>query len=165
MTDKISKSIKPFQVLLSNTFKQTNQKAIEVLMMLACGHIFEIYTPNQLIQTLYLDKNEVYGTIKSWSVFLFRKMFFIIGCHQALTAVRENISKSPATLSRQKITISVDDTVIDRLGKVISLTYNWYSGRHKKSVKGQNIIVITINVGDRIIPIWRQHHRVEQFFS
>jgi len=44
-------------------------------------------------------------------------------------------------------------TVIDRLGKVISLTYNWYSGRHKKSVKGQNIIVITINVGDRIIPI------------
>jgi len=153
MTDKISKSIEPFQSLLCNTFKQTNKKAIEVLMMLACGHIFEIFTPNQLIQILCIDKNEVYDTIKSWSVWCFRKMFFIIGCHQALIAIRENISKSPATLSRLKITISVDDTVIDRLGKIISLTYNWYSGRHKKSVKGQNIIVITINVGDRIIPI------------
>jgi hypothetical protein len=129
MTDKISKSIEPFQVLLCNTFKQTNKKAIEVLMMLACGHIFEIFTPNQLIQILGIDKNEIYDTIKSWSVFLFRKMFFIIGCNQALVAIRENISKSPATLSRLKITISVDDTVIDRLGKVISLTYNWYSGR------------------------------------
>ena len=76
-------------------------------MMLACGHIFEIFTPNQLIQTLGIDKNEVYDTIKSWSMFLFRKMFFIIGCHQALMAIRENISKSPATLSRLKITISV----------------------------------------------------------
>jgi hypothetical protein len=58
MTDKISKSIEPFQVLLCKTFKQTNKKAIEVLMTLACGHIFEIYTPNQLIQILGIDKSD-----------------------------------------------------------------------------------------------------------
>jgi hypothetical protein len=52
-----------------------------------------------------------------------------------------------------RITLNVDDTVIDRPGKLISLTYNWYSGRHKKITKGQNIIVITIKIGRKIIPL------------
>ncbi|MEK9150399.1 MAG: transposase, partial [Candidatus Desantisbacteria bacterium] len=47
----------------------------------------------------------------------------------------------------------MDDTVIDRLGNLISLTYSWYSGKHKDVVNGQNIIVITMKIGARVIPL------------
>jgi hypothetical protein len=153
MQDKIIKSLKAFQVLFYRKFRQNDQEGVEILLMLACGHIFEIFTPNQLADTLNIDKNKVYGAIYSWSVFQFRRMFLLMGCHEAVELIREVVCKSPSTLSRKRITICVDDTVIDRLGKVISLTYSWYSGRHKKVIKGQNIIAITIKIGDRIIPL------------
>ena len=124
-----------------------------MLLMLACGHIFEIFTPNQLADTLRIDKNKVYGAIYSWSIFQFRRMFLFMGCHEAVELMREVLPKSSSTLSRKRITICVDDTVIDRLGKVISLTYSWYSGKRKKIIKGQNIIAITIKIGDRVIPL------------
>jgi hypothetical protein len=47
----------------------------------------------------------------------------------------------------------VDDTVVDRAGKLISLTYSWFSGKHKKPIHGQNIIAITIKIGKRRIPL------------
>jgi hypothetical protein len=67
--------------------------------------------------------------------------------------IRERLAMSPATLSRARITISVDDAVIDRLGRVIRLTYSWFSGKHKKVVRGQNIIAMTVKVDGRIIPL------------
>jgi len=63
------------------------------------------------------------------------------------------INKSSATLSRMRITLCVDDSVVDRAGKLISLTYNWFSGKHKKTINGQNIIAITIKIGRLIIPL------------
>jgi hypothetical protein len=153
MQDKIIKSLKPFQVLFYRKFRKNSQEAVEMLLMLACGHIFEIFTPNQLAQTLKIDKNRVYREIDSWSIFQFRKMFVFMGSQEAVKLVKGVLCKSPSTLSRMRITICVDDTVIDRLGKLISLTYSWYSGRHKKVVKGQNIIAITIKIGNRIIPL------------
>ena len=123
MQDKLIKSLKPFQVLFYRKFRQNKQEGVEILLMLACGHIFDIFTPNQLAQTLNIDKNRVYGAIHSWSIFQFRRMFLLIGCQQAAKLIKEVLCKSPSTLSRMRITISVDDTAIDRLGKVISLTY------------------------------------------
>jgi hypothetical protein len=153
MIDKLSESLKPFQEFFYKKFKQSSQEAIEILLMLAYGHIFEIFTPNQLSQTLGIDKNKVYGAIQSWSIFLFRKMFLHAGLQEAKKLIKENLSKSPATQSRMRITLCVDDTVIDRLGRLMSLTYNWFSSKHNSVVKGQNIIAITIKIGERVIPL------------
>lgn len=153
MIKKITKSITFFQGIFSNAFSFSSNNAVEVLLMLASGHIFEIFTPNQLAQTLRLDKNKVYSAIKEWSIFLSRKLLFLIGCHIASMLIKSAISKSPATLSRLKITINVDDTVINRLEKFISLTYNWFSSKHHNPIYGQNIIAITIKIGKRIIPL------------
>jgi hypothetical protein len=153
MQDKIIRSLKPFQQFLYSRFRHSKQEAIEILLMLAVGHIFEIFTPNQMAEILGIDKSKIYGAIKSWSVYLLRRMFLIAGCQEAVRLIRERLSMSPATLSRARITISVDDTVIDRLGRIIRLTYNWFSGKHKKVVRGQNIIAITVKVDDRIIPL------------
>jgi hypothetical protein len=123
------------------------------MLMLACGHMFDIFTPNQLIQILSLNKNNVYGAINSWSIYHLRKLFLNAGLSQAKELISEVLAKSPATQSRKRITISVDDTVIDRMGKLISLTYSWFSGRHHDTVRGQNIISITIKIGERVIPL------------
>lgn len=153
MLDKIIKSLESFQEFLDSKFRQDNEEAVEILLMLAYGHIFEIFTPNQLAEILGIDKNKVYEAIKSWSIFQFRRMFLLAGYAEVSRLLKDALSKSPATLSRMRITLCVDDTVIDRHGKLISLTYSWYSGRHKHVVKGQNIITITIKIGDRIIPL------------
>jgi hypothetical protein len=153
MQEDIIRVLKPFQQFLYSKFRQNKHEAIEVLLMLAFGHIFEIFTPNQMAEIMKIDKNKVYRAINSWSIYLLRRMFLVAGCQEAVNLVRERLSMSAATLSRARITISVDDTVIDRLGRVIRLTYSWYSGKHKKVVRGQNIIAITIKIGDRIIPL------------
>ncbi len=153
LVDKINKSLDPFQEFLNSKFQQNDEEAVEILLMLAYGHLFEIFTPNQLAEILGIDKNRVYEAIKSWSIFQFRRMFLLAGYHEVSKLLKERLSRSPATLSRMRITLCVDDTVVDRDGKLISLTYSWYSGRHKDVVKGQNIITISIKVGDRIIPL------------
>lgn len=153
MIKKITKSINFFQEIFSDIFSINSQNVIEVLLMLASGHIFDLYTPNQLVQTLNIDKNKIYSTIKTWSIFLSRKLLFLVGCFSASKMIKSVINKSPSTLSRLKISINVDDTVISRLGKLISLKYNWFSSKHKKTIYGQNIIAITIKIGYRIIPL------------
>jgi hypothetical protein len=153
MNDKINKSVEPFQEFLNDNFKQCSKESIEVLLMLAYGHMFDIFTPNQLIQTLNIDKNKVYDAINSWSIYHLRKLFLLAGFPETKKLIEDALTKSPATLSRMRITLCVDDTVIDRLGKFISLTYNWYSGKHHHVVKGQNIIAITIKIGQRVIPL------------
>jgi len=153
MTDKISKSVERFQEFLNDSFKQCNQESIEILLMLAYGHMFDIFTPNQLIQTLDIDKNKVYDAINSWSIYHLRKVFLIAGFSEVKKLIDYALTKSPATLSRTRITLCVDDTVIDRMGKLISLTYSWFSGKHHHVVKGQNIIAITIKIGQRVIPL------------
>jgi len=153
MIDKINKTLKHFQVSLYSRFNKNAQEAMEMMLMLAFGHIFDIFTPNQLAEILGVDKNQVYRTIKSMSIFTMRKLFLIAGFSEISRLIKETLSQSPATVSRKRITISVDDTVIDRLGRLMSLTYNWFSGKYHQVVKGQNIIAITIKIGQRIIPL------------
>lgn len=47
----------------------------------------------------------------------------------------------------------MDDTVVDRLGRVLALTYSWWSGRAKKVILGQNLLAITFKIGEVVIPL------------
>ncbi|MDJ0575459.1 MAG: hypothetical protein QNJ65_09880 [Xenococcaceae cyanobacterium MO_234.B1] len=49
--------------------------------------------------------------------------------------------------------MAVDDSVIDRVGKRLRCTWSWYSGRWKKVVNGQNLLVIVLTINDKAIPI------------
>ena len=61
--------------------------------------------------------------------------------------------KSPASQSRANITLAVDDSVIDRVGKRLRCTWSWYSGRWKKVVNGQNLLGIVLTINGKPIPI------------
>ena len=72
MIDKISTVIELFQEFFDTNFTQCDQESMEILLMLAWGHMFDIFTPNQLAQILGLDKNKVYDAINSWSIYHLR---------------------------------------------------------------------------------------------
>lgn len=80
-------------------------------------------------------------------------MLTIVGCEQALSPIRDTLSKSDATQSRRRITLSVDDSVIKRCGQVLSYTYSWWSGQYNCVVNGQNILAVTIRIGEKVIPL------------
>ena len=50
MIAKINKIVEGFQEFFDTNFPRCDQESMEILLMLACGHIFDIFTPNQLIQ-------------------------------------------------------------------------------------------------------------------
>lgn len=54
------------------------------------------------------------------------------------------LEKSPATISRAGLSISGDDTVIQRIGKKIRSTYQWYSGRAKQVVNGNDLMGLVL---------------------
>jgi hypothetical protein len=56
MIAKISKGIEQFQEFFDTNFAQCDQESVKILLMLAYRYMFNIFTPNQLIQTLGLDK-------------------------------------------------------------------------------------------------------------
>ena len=66
---------------------------------------------------------------------------------QAVEHLKPVLQKSAATQSRAGMTLSIDNNVIDRFGKLLSCTWSWLSGRHHDVVRGQDLlgIVLTIN--------------------
>ena len=67
--------------------------------------------------------------------------------NQAVEHLKPVLGKSPATQSRAGITLSVDNSVMDRFGKLLRCTWSWYSGRCHDVVRGQDLlgVVLTIN--------------------
>ena len=94
MIDKINKGIEQFQEFFDTNFTRCDQESVEILLMLAYGHMFDIFTPNQLIQILGLDKNNVYGAINSWSIYQKRKLFLYAGLAQVKETPHE-IDRNP----------------------------------------------------------------------
>jgi len=91
--------------------------------------------------------------MKSWSVKQWRRMLVVVGCQVALEQLRHLQGKSAATQSRARVTLSVDDSVIDRWGRWLGLVYSWWSGRAKQVVRGQNVLALVIRIGDTVIPL------------
>ena len=153
MENKLTKFLRSLKWLLQTEFKRQSEDAIETFLMMIFGHVFGIFTPNHLAQTLKIEKKKIYRELKTWSPYQMRRMFCEFGSREAIKEIKRIEKMSPATKSRYRITLTIDDTVIDRMGRLIKMTYNWYSGRWKKTVKGQNIIGIAITIGNRVIPL------------
>ena len=67
--------------------------------------------------------------------------------------IQDTESKSDATKSRHRITISVDDTVLARYGKRLPYGSRWWSKKQNAAIRSQNVLAITIKIGDRIFPL------------
>jgi hypothetical protein len=72
---------------------------------------------------------------------------------KAAEELKPAISKSDSTRSRAGVTLSIDNSVMDRYGKLIRCAYSWYSGRYHKVIRGQDLLGIVLTINHLALPI------------
>ncbi|HYQ97961.1 MAG TPA: hypothetical protein VEO92_06305, partial [Candidatus Nitrosocosmicus sp.] len=98
-------------------------------MVLAVANLFGFYNPKQLADFLEVPHQKFYAELKQWSVYQVKKMLLRFMVKQAAEQLKPIMGKSDATRSRAGMSLSIDNSVIDRFGKLIRCAYSWYSGR------------------------------------
>jgi len=128
--------------------------AFEILMMLAMAHFFRFYNPKELADFLEIPHQQLYVNIKDWSLHYLREVLLRFMVKQAVEALKPLLEKSAASQSRAGLTLSVDNSVIDRVGRILRCTWSWYSGRWKKVVNGQDLLGIVMTINGKVLPLY-----------
>ena len=142
-----------FFMIFSSEFRQNKLKAFETIMFLAIAHFFGHYNPKQLADFLGIPHQTFYHSLKEISLYHLRKMLIRFMVKQAAEQLKPVLQMSDATQSRAAITLTVDNSVIDRIGKMLRCTWSWYSGRCKKVVNGQDLLGIVLNFKSMAFPL------------
>jgi len=72
---------------------------------------------------------------------------------QAVEHLKPVLHKSSATQSRAGMTLSIDNSVMDRFGKLLRCTWNWYSGRYHKVIRGQDLLGVVLTINQIALPL------------
>jgi hypothetical protein len=142
-----------FFALFHHEFRQGNRIAFEVLMVLAFAHLFGFYNPKQLADFLAIPHQKLYAQLKDWSVYYLKTMLIRFMVKQAAEHLKPVLQKSAATRSRAGLTLSIDNSVLDRLGKFLRCTWSWYSGRCHDVVRGQDLLGIVLTINHITLPL------------
>ena len=142
-----------FFTLFQQEFRTRNPIAFEVLMVLALAHFFGFYNPKQLADFLGVPHQAFYTCLKTWSLYHLRAMLLRFMVKQAAEELTAVLAKSAATCSRAGLSLSIDNSVIDRLGKLLRCTWSWYSGRCKQVVHGQDLLGLVLTLNQVALPL------------
>jgi hypothetical protein len=149
----LKNSIEWFFVIFEKEFRQTNLEAFEIFMFVAVAHFFGCYNPKQLADYLGIGRQGLYRHLKEFSLYTVKKLLIKFMVRQAAEQLKPLLEKSGATRSRAGITFAVDNSVIDRLGRMLRCTWNWYSGRWKKVVRGSDLLGTVMTVSGIAFPL------------
>ena len=114
-----------FFALFHHEFRQGNRIAFEVLMALAFAHLFGFYNPKQWADVLDMPPPKLYTQWKEWSVDSLKAMLIRLMVEPAVEPLKPVLHTSAATPSRAGLPFSVDNSVLDRLGKCLRGTWRW----------------------------------------
>ena len=142
-----------FFTLFHHEFRKNNAIAFEVLMVLAVAHVFGFYNPKQLADFLEVPHQQFYTELKDWSVYHVKKMLLRFMVKQAAEKLKAVMSQSAATRSRTGTTLSIDNSVMDRCGKLLRCTWSWYSGRYHQVIRGQDLLGIVFTIHRIAFPL------------
>lgn len=142
-----------FFMLFHQEFRRGNKEAFQTLLGLSLAHFFGCYNPKQFADFLGIPHQRIYEQLKTYSLYSLKEMLLSFMVQQAVEQLKPVLAKSPATRSRAGITLSVDNSVIDRLGRLLRCSYNWYSGRWKRVVCGQDLLGIVLTINGVVIPL------------
>jgi Transposase DDE domain len=142
-----------FFTIFHHEFRKNNVIAFEVLMVLAVAHVFGFYNPKQLADFLEVPHQQFSTVLKEWSVYHMKKMLLRFMVKQAAEKLKPVMSKSAATRSRAGTTLSIDNSVMDRCGKLLRCTWSWYSGRHHQVIRGQDLLGIVFTIHHLAFPL------------
>ena len=142
-----------FFAIFHQEFRKNDPIAFEVLMVLALAHLFGFYNPKQLADFLDIPHQRFYTELKGWSVYHVKKMLRLFMVKKAAEKLKPLMNKSGSTRSRAGVTVSIDNSVMDRFGKLLRCTYNWFSGRHHKVIRGQDLLGIVLTINQIALPL------------
>ena len=153
MRIQLIKSTLFFQDLLSSYFQRMTQQLVETLVLLCVCHLFGLYNPNQVADALGLPKAGLYRRLGTLSLYHSKSLNLRLGSAMAVDFIKDAESKSASTQSRRRITLSVDDSNLPREGETLAYASTYYSKKHKTPIWCQNVLGITLTVGERVIPL------------
>lgn len=142
-----------FFTIFHHEFRKNNPVAFEVLMVLAVAHLFGFYNPKQLADFLEVRHQRFYAELKDWSVYQVKKMLLRFMVKQAAEKLQPVLSKSASTRSRAGATLSLDNSVMDRFGRLLRCTWSWYRGRYHKVIRGQDLLGIVLTIQNIALPL------------
>lgn len=142
-----------FFFVFNKDFRLNSIEAFQTLIFLALAHFFGLYNPKELADYLGINSKKFYSHLKSFSIYGIKTMLLKFMVKQAAENLKEVLEKSPSTISRGGITLSVDNSVIDRFGKMFRCTYSWYSGRWKKVVNGNDLLGVVMTSNKMVYPL------------
>ncbi len=142
-----------FFTIFHQELRKNDPIAFEVLMVLALAHLFGFFNPKQLADFLDIPHQSFYTELKGWSLHHVKKMLRLFMVRQAAEKLKPVMSQSGATRSRAGVTVSIDNSVMDRFGKLLRCTYSWFSGRHHKVIRGQDLLGIVLTIHQIALPL------------
>lgn len=125
----LSSIIQIFFVRFNRLFRSHKIEVFEAIMILSISHAYGCFNPKQLADFLGVNHQKIYAEISSWTLYKLQKVLKLLMVNVAVEQLQIIEKKSNSTQSRAKITLAVDDSVIDRVGKRLRRTFTWYSGR------------------------------------
>jgi len=152
--ETIGQELRWFFIMFGKAFRQGKQEAFETVMLLAVAHVFKCYNPKEFADFVGIPHQQLYAELQSWSLYYLREMVVSFLVTQAVEELTPLFQKSPATQSRAGLTLSVDNSVIDRLGRLLRCTWSWYSGRWKKVVNGQDLLGVVMTINGKVFPLY-----------
>src|SRR5687768_13751231 len=123
---------------------QGKEEIVEVMLVLAVGMLAGLYNPNQVAIQLNKKPKEYYQYLKELSLYHWRELLDSMMMDVAIERLKQYQESSPSTQSRRQVTISVDDSLIKRLGEYLSYVWSWYSGQIHQVTKGQDLLGIVL---------------------
>jgi hypothetical protein len=132
---------------------QEKEEIVEIMLLLAVGMLAGLYNPHQVARQLEISPKEFYEKLKVMNEQQLRKLLNWLMIDVARDRLKQYQELSPASRSRREASITVDDSLIKRLGKSLAYVWSWYSGQIHQVTKGQDLLGIVLKIGNDIIPL------------
>src|SRR5437762_7968628 len=100
-----------------------------------------------------MPHQQLSAQLKDWRVYSLKEMLLRFMITQAVEHLKPALQQSAATQSRAGLTFSIDKSVMDRFGKLLRCTWNWYSGRYHNVIRGQDVLGVVFTINQMALPL------------
>ena len=142
------------KILMQQLYRVQDKKEMsEVILLLIVGILCGLYNPNQVAEELEINPRLLYPKLNSLSAASWKGLLKRIMEREAVELLSKYEKSSAATQSRAEASLSVDNSLVKRLGKALSYVWSGYSGQLKKVTTGQDLLGIVLKINGKIIPL------------
>ena len=147
--------IKQFRLVLTSKLSSREDRSefIEVTMILILGLLCGLFNPNQIAEQLGISPKKLYSTLREMDARQWRALLEKLIFESAIEELKKYQSSSASGRSRLQASLSIDDTLVRRLGEVLSYVWACYSGQVKDVRRGQDLLGIVLKINGRILPL------------